>query len=215
MNMAKSKTPSKLASSRTTAAKKQPPKHMKPSTRPASNAKTPVKKTAPVSQNEPQLEEVLRIIKLMSSTDLAELELETTELKISLKRGSPDPVIQMIQAPQGMMTAPMIPAQRSVAGGNPGRGAVSSAVPEPAKIEYQKIVSPMAGTFYRAPSPSAPPYVKEGDLIKVGQPVCIIEAMKLMNEIKADKAGKIVKIPFENAQPLEKGAALFLIDPNG
>ena len=79
--------------------------------------------------------------------------------------------------------------------------------------KYHEIKSPMVGTFYRAPAPDAEPYVKEGDRIKVGQVLCIIEAMKLMNEIEADKSGTIVKILIENAQPVEYNQTLFLIDP--
>lgn len=226
--MPKTKASSTPRTSRTAASNKQTSKHIKQPARPASTSQSSGKKTVKASIEEPKLDEVLQIIKLMGSTDLAELELETPDLKISLKRGGSDPVIQMIHAPQGMMTAaPMmqqmvsgapIPAPRnSSTGGGSGKSATITAPvpPEPPKIEYHKIASPMAGTFYRAPSPSAPPYVKEGDVVKAGQPICIIEAMKLMNEIKADKGGTIIKIPFENAQPVEKGTVLFLIDPNG
>ncbi|HQG28947.1 MAG TPA: acetyl-CoA carboxylase biotin carboxyl carrier protein, partial [Candidatus Ozemobacteraceae bacterium] len=85
-------------------------------------------------------------------------------------------------------------------------------VAAPAEAEWHKIVSPMAGTFYRAPAPTAPQFVKVGDVVKIGQPVCIVEAMKLMNEIKADKAGKVVNILIENGKPVEKGTPLFHID---
>ncbi len=84
---------------------------------------------------------------------------------------------------------------------------------EPDHSRYHEIKSPMVGTFYRAPSPDAEPFVKEGDRVKVGQVLCIIEAMKLMNEIEADKSGTIVKILIENAQPVEYNQTLFLIDP--
>lgn len=80
------------------------------------------------------------------------------------------------------------------------------------KKEYYKIISPMVGTFYRAPSPNSPPYVKEGDYIEAGTTVCIIEAMKLMNEIKSEKSGKVVRILVENAQAVEKGTVLFELD---
>jgi acetyl-CoA carboxylase biotin carboxyl carrier protein len=73
--------------------------------------------------------------------------------------------------------------------------------------------APMVGTFYRAPNPHAPPYVNEGDLVKEGQVVCIIEAMKLMNEIEAKASGRVARILVENAQPVEYGQPLFLIDP--
>lgn len=75
------------------------------------------------------------------------------------------------------------------------------------------VKSPMVGTFYRAPAPDAPPYVEVGDIVKEGQVLCIIEAMKLMNEIKTDCAGKIAKILVENGQPVEYGQHLFLIEP--
>jgi acetyl-CoA carboxylase biotin carboxyl carrier protein len=75
------------------------------------------------------------------------------------------------------------------------------------------ITSPMVGTFYRAPAPDADPYVESGDLVEVGQTVCIIEAMKLMNEIESEHRGRVVKVLVENAQPVEFGQKLFLIEP--
>ena len=75
------------------------------------------------------------------------------------------------------------------------------------------VEAPMVGTFYRAPRPDAPPFVSEGDTVKEGQPLCIIEAMKLMNEIEAKVAGRIAKILVENAQPVEYGQPLFLVEP--
>jgi acetyl-CoA carboxylase biotin carboxyl carrier protein len=92
------------------------------------------------------------------------------------------------------------------------KAAPPAPVPAP-EAAFHKILSPMAGTFYRAPSPTSPPYVNEGETVVAGKPVCIVEAMKLMNEIKADRAGKVVKVLIENAQPVDKGTPLFLIDP--
>jgi acetyl-CoA carboxylase biotin carboxyl carrier protein len=77
------------------------------------------------------------------------------------------------------------------------------------------IEAPMVGTFYRASSPTAEPYVREGDLVKEGQILCIIEAMKLMNEIESRAAGRVIKILVDNAQPVEYGQPLFLIEPQG
>ena len=77
------------------------------------------------------------------------------------------------------------------------------------------VKSPIVGTFYRAPSPESPPYVEVGSHVKKGDTLCIIEAMKIMNEIEADTEGKVVKILVENGQPVEFGQPLFLIDPNG
>jgi acetyl-CoA carboxylase biotin carboxyl carrier protein len=76
------------------------------------------------------------------------------------------------------------------------------------------VKSPIVGTFYSSPSPSAPPFVKVGDEVQVGQPLCIIEAMKLMNEIESDAAGEIVRIYVENGQPVEYGQSLFAIKPS-
>lgn len=81
------------------------------------------------------------------------------------------------------------------------------------KKDYLMIKSPMVGTFYRAPAPDAPPFVELGDIVKPGQTVCIIEAMKIMNEIKSEISGKIVEIPVKNEQPVEFGQVLFLLEP--
>lgn len=91
-------------------------------------------------------------------------------------------------------------------------------VPKEEKVEkeskdYLKIKSPMVGTFYRSPAPDAPPFVDLGDIVKPGQTVCIIEAMKIMNEIKSELSGKIVEIPIKSEQPVEFGQVLFLLEP--
>jgi acetyl-CoA carboxylase biotin carboxyl carrier protein len=78
---------------------------------------------------------------------------------------------------------------------------------------HATIASPMVGTFYRRPAPDKPPYIEEGDLISPNQPVCIIEAMKLMNEIKSDIGGRVVKVMAQNEQPVQEGQVLFLIEP--
>jgi acetyl-CoA carboxylase biotin carboxyl carrier protein len=86
--------------------------------------------------------------------------------------------------------------------------------PETSEMDkYHKIISPLPGTFYRAPAPNAPPFVNEGDTVSQGQTLCIVEAMKVMNKITSDINGKIIKILFENAQPVKQGDVLFLIQP--
>jgi acetyl-CoA carboxylase biotin carboxyl carrier protein len=90
---------------------------------------------------------------------------------------------------------------------------VAAPVSAPPPSNHVEIKSPMVGTFYRSPSPEAPPFVDVGKVIKVGDVLCIVEAMKLMNEIEAEQSGKIVKILVENAQPIEFGQPLFLLDP--
>lgn len=87
--------------------------------------------------------------------------------------------------------------------------------PPDAEKKYVEIKSPMVGTFYASPAPDAPPYVKLGQRISVGQVVCIVEAMKLMNEIESEIAGVVAKAMIENSQPVEFGQVLFLIDPQG
>ena len=87
----------------------------------------------------------------------------------------------------------------------------SSESPKPDKLVA--ITSPMVGTFYRAPAPDADPYVEVGDMVEVGQTVCIVEAMKLMNEIESEVRGRVVQIPVENSHPVEFGQKLFLIEP--
>lgn len=84
---------------------------------------------------------------------------------------------------------------------------------KPSEERFSKVLSPFVGTFYRAPSPEADPYVKEGQMVKKGDVLCIVEAMKLMNEIEAELSGKIVSVLVENGQPVEYGEPLFLIDP--
>jgi acetyl-CoA carboxylase biotin carboxyl carrier protein len=97
----------------------------------------------------------------------------------------------------------------------PAPAAPPAAAPASAEDRLVKVVSPMVGTFYRAPAPDADPYVEVGDRIDAGQTVCIIEAMKLMNEIESEVRGRVAKIAVENGQPVEYGQVLFLIDPQG
>jgi acetyl-CoA carboxylase biotin carboxyl carrier protein len=106
-----------------------------------------------------------------------------------------------------------------VAGGTRGDAAPATPVPQPVTERGEStahlvaVEAPMVGTFYRAPKPDAPPFVAEGDVVKEGQVLCIVEAMKLMNEIEAKAPGRIVKVMVENGQPVEFGQSLFLMDP--
>ena len=137
-----------------------------------------------------------RLGALLSELGLSEIEAAVGEIRVRLQRGG------------GSAPAPA-PAPAFASGERP-------AAPIPAEAESTSMVTieaPMVGTFYRASSPTAEPYVGEGDLVKEGQILCIIEAMKLMNEIESKVAGRIVKIFVENAHPVEFGQSLFLIDP--
>ncbi len=142
--------------------------------------------------------ELKALLELMQTYHLAELEIERSGLRVRLRRetgvGVPSP-------PPGAAPSTPFPV------------AVSSEIEKRPPDSFVTVEAPMVGTFYRAPSPAAPPYVKEGDLVKEGQVLCIIEAMKLMNEIESKMAGRIVKILIENNQGVEYGQPLFLIEP--
>ena len=137
-----------------------------------------------------------QFIDFMEANNLCELEIEEEGKRIRLKKYAQDmPAVIMPQmaAPQ-QENSPQAPAQAQKGGG-------------------VEINSPMVGTFYRSPSPKAKPYVEADDTVKPGDVVCIIEAMKLMNEIKAEVGGKITSILVENGEPIEFGQPLFLIEP--
>jgi acetyl-CoA carboxylase biotin carboxyl carrier protein len=136
---------------------------------------------------------------LLNELDLSEIEAGVGDLKLRLQRQRPAPAL----APPPAVGTAAVPAPASVV-------EVSSTGAALVTIE-----APMVGTFYRASSPSADPYVREGDVVKEGQILCIIEAMKLMNEIESKASGRIAKILVENGQPVEYGQPLFLIEPTG
>lgn len=168
------------------------------------------------SSHEQILGDVVQLIQLMGETGLAELELETPALKMSLKKnGQPVPVAAPVGAPVVTSEPIVLPSRIPIDPLPVSSTASSTESTESTEAEKtsKKIVSPMAGTFYRAPSPTASPYVQEGDKVVQGQTVCIVEAMKLMNEIKTDVSGKVVKILVENGQPVEKNTVLFWIQP--
>ena len=142
-----------------------------------------------------------KVLKLMESRGLVELEMEYEGMRIRLKKAS---------AGQGAQIAEYVP-------GAPQAGGPSAApaAPPPAAPEKDRIVikSPMVGTFYPSPAPDAPPFVEIGKEIEIGQVVCILEAMKLMNEIKSETAGRITEILVESGAPVEFGQALFVVEP--
>jgi acetyl-CoA carboxylase biotin carboxyl carrier protein len=144
-----------------------------------------------------ELAELRRLIELVQQTGIGELEVTTggRTVRIAAQPGG---------APVATVAAPA-PAPAAAPGGSPSAPAAGAS--------SLAITSPMVGTFYRAPAPDADPYVEVGDTVSVGQTVCIIEAMKLMNEIESEVMGRVVKILVENAQPVEYGQKLFLVEP--
>jgi len=156
------------------------------------------------------LKEIKELIKIIDETEISELNLESDGVKVSIRKGprvvesSTIPVHQPVLA----QAAPVLAAQQA-----PSSEVASLKAPEAIVSENtETVTSPMVGTFYNAPSPEAAPFVELGQLVKVGQSVCIIEAMKLMNEIEAETEGKIVQILVENGQPVEYGQPLFIIE---
>lgn len=153
--------------------------------------------------------EIRDLIDFISASGLEEVNIETEEFKLSVKRS---PNIQVSSAPV-MQAAPSPAPAASASPAAPAAPAEST--PAPANDSHLvTIKSPMIGTFYRMPNPDAEMFVKVGDSIKAGDTVCIIEAMKLFNEIESEVGGKIVKVLVENAQPVEYDQPLFLVDPS-
>ena len=154
------------------------------------------------------LEEVRELIKLVSESDISELSIERGDARLHIKRNQLQPAPVMMQMPQmPQMQAVVAPAVAAPA------APVAAPAAEPVQSGHQ-ITSPMVGTFYATPTPKDPPFVSEGDTVKVGDRLCIVEAMKMMNEIESDVAGKVVKILVKSGQPVEFGQALMIIEPS-
>ena len=151
------------------------------------------------------LNELKELLELISERDIAEFEMEEEGVKLKIKKGTVVPVA----APAPTHYAPAAIPVTSVPAPESPAVAVEAAEQEDPGLTYVR--SPMVGTFYRAPEPGAPPFVNEGDRIKPGQVLCIIEAMKLMNEIESECVGEVIEIFVENAQPVQYGDKLFSI----
>jgi acetyl-CoA carboxylase biotin carboxyl carrier protein len=165
----------------------------------------------PASENQ-VVDQVIEIIRFMGDNRLAEIDLETSEMKLSLKKHA-SVQYQTVQSFPSAPVMPVVPSAGSTDSAKNKETQTAAAKETPAaKHNYQTVNSPMTGTFYRAPSPTSDPFAKEGDTVKAGQTICIVEAMKMMNEIKSDKAGRLVKFLIENGKPVEKGTALIHIE---
>jgi len=142
------------------------------------------------------LRKLKKLIDLVQESGIAELEITEGEERVRIARGG---AVTVAQAPVVAVTAPAAPAP------------VPASAEAPAAGDGHAMKSPMVGTFYRAPSPDAKPFVEVGQVVKEGQTMCVIEAMKLMNEIEADASGTVKAVLVENGQPVEYGQALFII----
>ena len=170
---------------------------------------TPKKTPAPATRTAPLLamglEDIKALIGLVAKEPIEEFEMEAGPVKFRIRKsGAAAPA----PAPQAQAPAPALPAM-------PSHTLVAPAQPVPAeKAEdpgIHHITSPIVGTFYRSPTPNGPPFVNPGDYVKPGQTLCIVEAMKLMNEIECDVAGEVVAVLVENGQPVEYGERLFAV----
>ncbi len=152
-----------------------------------------------------ELKEIRKLVRLLESSEISEIEISDKDRKIRLVK----PSVHDGQPIAASPPLPVAPAPTPV----PPQGAAEDAAPAPAAGKNLKVIkSPMVGTFYAAPSPDSEPYVQVGDYVHKGQVLCIIEAMKLMNELESDYEGRIVEIHVENAQPVEFDHPLFTIE---
>ena len=153
------------------------------------------------------LRKLKTLIDLVAESGISELEVTEGEGKVRIVKSAPQQVMAPMQyAPMPMQAAPAVGVPAAAA-----PAAVSAEAAAPALPAGHIVTSPMVGTFYRSPSPGAAEFVKVGDTVKEGQTICIIEAMKLLNEIEADQAGVIKAILVESGQPVEYGEPLFII----
>ncbi|SFO65431.1 acetyl-CoA carboxylase biotin carboxyl carrier protein [Algoriphagus ornithinivorans] len=154
--------------------------------------------------------EIQELIDYISNSGLAEVKIKTEEFELSIKKYAESAQVRVVEsAPAPQPAAAPAPAPA------PAPQPAASEAPAAASSNLVEIKSPMIGTFYLTPNPDAPAFVNVGDTIKAGQTVCIIEAMKLFNEIESEISGKIVKILVSNATPVEYDQPLFLVDPAG
>jgi len=165
--------------------------------------------------------EIKELIEFLVEKDIAEFELERGDMKLHIKRGGTPQLAPVVQVAPAVAPLPAIPvpavpvaasspgaAEAAASGAQPGAAAKAPAAPA-VDADLHIVKSPIVGTFYEAPSPGAPPFVRIGDSVQEGQVLCIIEAMKLMNEIEAEVSGVLAKAFVSNGTPVEYGMPLF------
>jgi acetyl-CoA carboxylase biotin carboxyl carrier protein len=162
-----------------------------------------------------KLTEIQDLIKFVSKSGVNEVELETKEIKIVIKTGKQAAPVMYQAAPAQITTAPAQVVAAPVANTTTAAETTTPVTPVASnEAKYVTVKSPMIGTFYRSAGPDKPAFVNVGDDIEIGKPVCIIEAMKLFNEIESEVKGKIVKVLVNDATPVEYDQPLFLVDPS-
>lgn len=157
-------------------------------------------------------DELRELIITVSQTDVAELTLKSDAFELTVRKGETGTVtsVSQIAVSPPVVQTPVAPPTPN----SPAAPPASEASPPPLEQKLEEIKSPMVGTFYRAPTPDDAPFTEVGARVQVGDTVCIIEAMKLMNELEAEVSGEVVEILVENAQPIEFGQVLMRVKPN-
>lgn len=169
-----------------------------------------------------ELKEIQNLIKFVAKSGASEVKLEMEDVKITIKTSSSEEketttVVQHVpmgNMPQQMPVQQMPPQQAAPQQQQASAGSENTSTKEEDDSKYITVKSPIIGTFYRKPSPDKPVFVEVGDSVKEGDVVCVIEAMKLFNEIESEVSGKIVKVLVDDASPVEFDQPLFLIDPS-
>ena len=168
------------------------------------------------TMDENQLKELRELVEFLKASEIAEFEVEKGDLKLKMKFGgamapapaqAPGQMMDMMQLARMMASQPAGPAPVAAS-------AAAVAAPAVAEEKNHIVKSPIVGTFYESPSPGSLPFVKVGDIVEVGQVLCIVEAMKLMNEIESDAAGEVLQRIAVAGQPVEYGQSLFVIKAN-
>lgn len=170
--------------------------------------------------------EIQELIKLVNKSNLTEFKMKDGEFQLSIRTKKfgkvrsqqiiqPQQQIVPVQTPMAPMQVPAAVPASAPAKAKPAEAAAENGGNTADEENYLEVKSPMVGTFYRSPSPDKPSYIKPGQQIEVGDVVCIVEAMKLFNEIESEVSGRIVDILVEDASPVEYDQVLFRVDPNG
>jgi acetyl-CoA carboxylase biotin carboxyl carrier protein len=166
-----------------------------------------------------RISEIRDLVKLLEESEVSEIEITKLWGRVRISKNRQGTVSAGVE--NGRSAQTVVPAEPEIVAAPAApvvpASAEPAAAPEPVitatEERYKTVTSPMVGTFYRSPAPDADPYAEAGQLVEVGQTVCIIEAMKLMNEIESDVKGRVVEVLVENTQPVEYGQPLFRIEP--
>jgi acetyl-CoA carboxylase biotin carboxyl carrier protein len=158
-----------------------------------------------------KFDEICELIQLVSSTGVGSVEIEHAGARLRIDG---PPALSVIEAPTTQLTPALQTEVATIPAGSTSDEEATADDVSAGDDKLHWVASPIVGTFYRAPNPDADPYVKVGDFVEQGQTLCIVEAMKLMNEIEADATGTVVKVLPENEQPVEYGQRLFGVRPN-